>query len=51
MKNLAIQILKYRIKKAKKRIETERYSFVVTAYENMIKSYSSTIMFLKSERN
>lgn len=57
MKNIAILILKHRIKLAKKeqqRLSEKReagYSIIYGAYSNMIKNYEDSIMFLKAEQH
>ena len=51
MKKLAILILKYRIKLAEKQVEKYRVECtpIVYAYETMIKTYRSAILFLEVE--
>ena len=52
MKTLMIFLLEYRIKKAKKHITKKDIpSFVITAFNNMIKSYETSIIFLKAEKH
>ena len=49
MKNITILLLKWNIKIAKKKQTKVKTSIVKGAYDNLIKSYNDTIMFLKAD--
>jgi hypothetical protein len=49
MKKLTLWLMKYNLKKAIKKQELQDNSIVKSAYNNLIKNYKDTIMFLESE--
>lgn len=48
MKWITIKLMQYQLKKAKKKLNKQKYSFMKTAFSNMIKSYEVAIMYLES---
>jgi ABC-type polysaccharide/polyol phosphate transport system ATPase subunit len=51
MKTITIWFMEIALKKAIETKEKETNSIIISAYENCIKNYSDTIMFLKAQRN
>lgn len=49
MKKLTIWLMKYNLKNAIKKQKKENNSIVKSAYNNLIKNYKDTIMFLEAE--
>ena len=49
MRKIAIIIMKNRLKKAQKDQEKLNNTIVIQAYNNMIKNYKDTIMFLEAQ--
>jgi hypothetical protein len=46
MKWITLQLMRYQLKKAKKRHEQEGHYILAMAYRNLIKSYETTIFYL-----
>lgn len=49
MRKLTIWLIKYNLKKAIEMQKTIENDIIVGAYNNMIKNYKDTIMFLEAE--
>ena len=49
MKKLTLFLMRYNLKRAKLKQENETNSIIRHAYDYLIKSYESTIMFLEAE--
>ena len=45
------KLMQYQLKKAKKQLVKQEYSFTKRAFGDMVKSYESAIMFLEANRN
>jgi len=46
---ITIKLMQYQLKKAKKQSKKQKYSFMKRAFDEMAKSYESTIWFLKAD--
>jgi len=49
MKKLTLWLMRYNLKNAIKKQEKETNSIVKSAYNNLIKNYKHTIMFLEAQ--
>jgi len=49
MKKLTIWLMKYNLKKAIKQQELHDNSIIKSAYNNLIKNYRDTIMYMEAE--
>jgi hypothetical protein len=49
MKKLTLWLMKYNLKQAIKKQELEENTIIKAAYNNLIKNYKDTIMFLDAE--
>ena len=45
---ITVKLMKYQLKKAKKQLSKQEYSFTKQAFGDMIKSYKRTIIFLEA---
>lgn len=45
---ITIKLMQYQLKKAKKELEKQEYSFMKRAFGDMVKSCESTIRFLEA---
>lgn len=45
---ITLKLMQYQLKKAKKKLEKQEYSFMKRAFGDMVKSYQSSIMFLEA---
>lgn len=45
---ITIKLMQYQLKKAKKKLAKQEYSFMKRAFSDMVKSYESAIMFIKA---
>jgi len=45
---ITIKLMQYQLKKAKKQLSEQEYSFTIRAFGDMVKSYESAILFLKA---
>ena len=46
---ITLRLMKHQLKKAKKKVNKQEYSFMKRAFTDMVKSYESTIMFLEAD--
>jgi hypothetical protein len=47
---ITLKLMNYQIKKGELRITEEQNSIVKSAYENMVKNYKTTVMYLESNK-
>ena len=46
---ITLKLMKYQLKKAKRKVNKHQHSFMKRAFCDMIKSYESAIMFLEAD--